>query len=267
MPDASQDNGGSENSAGLNCFDKALFEEACALMSHMCTDGTLAKDDENQQVFGKLVDAVHKMEAGRDAWPELVKAYQGATAITLEAKNIDGRSILDTKAMKTGSGLKASSETIYHKKGYRATRWALLFILAALMLDILASWVGSVQEPDKHGFYIVIQPLVGPLIGFVWGAIGSCLYLMKHLSDHVKNFSYREAKLSGDGTRIVIGAILGMVVVWLFFPEFDEQIAVGDVEFGAATAALLSGLGVKAVYGALEQLIEILAGWLGGKRS
>lgn len=254
-------------SANLYTSSSELFKEARALMEHMATNGVLAKEGPGKQAFEALVDAVNKTQNAPDGWPDLIKAYQAATAVTIEVGKIDGRSVLDTHQMRSEPGLKSLLGKIYEKKGYRATRWALILIIFALILEYVASWVGLNKDNNSTLVYQIAQPLVGPLIAFVWGAIGSCLFLMKRISDQMREFTFRESLLSGDGTRIVIGAIIGLVVVWIFFLEFDKQIAVGNVEFGAASAAFLSGLGVKAVYGALEQLVEVLASWLGGKRT
>ena len=79
--------------------------------------------------------------------------------------------------------------------------------------------------------------------------------------------SFEEARLKGDGTRVFLGAMLGVIVVVLFFPDFGAEIQVGEVSFGPATAAFLAGLGVKPVYGAFEALSEALSNRIAGRDS
>ena len=81
----------------------------------------------------------------------------------------------------------------------------------------------------------------------IWGGIGACVFLMKRLSDKLFEMAYEESRLRGDVTRIVLGAMLGVVVVVLFFPDFGEQIQLGDAGIAPVTAAFVAGLGVKPV--------------------
>ena len=109
------------------------------------------------------------------------------------------------------------------------------------------------------------------LLAAVWGGIGSCLFVMKKISDSLFICAFDKGKAMGDASRIVLGAIIGLVVVALFvIPDAaaggGADVTVGKVKFGPASIAFLSGLGVKAVYGAFENLVELLSGWLSGKR-
>ena len=89
---------------------------------------------------------------------------------------------------------------------------------------------------------------------------------MKRLSDRLFEMAYEEARVKGDGTRIFLGSMLGVVIVVLFFPEFGGQIEAGDVKFGPATAAFVAGLGVKPIYGAFEELSEALSNRIAGRK-
>ena len=120
-------------------------------------------------------------------------------------------------------------------------------IIAAL--TILYETLGNLPGPwqqvlaDRGGGYL--RPML-------WGALGSCIFLLKYLTDKISVFQFDRRQLSGIETRIALGATLGMVVVQLF--SFDEG---GKVD--EAAAAFLAGLGVKAIYRALESAVEFLA--------
>ena len=88
---------------------------------------------------------------------------------------------------------------------------------------------------------------------------------MKLLSDKLSAFTYEEARLRGDGTRIFLGAILGVVVVMLFFPTFSEQMTMGELTFGPVATAFVAGFAVKSVYSAFERLVEGVAGLVSGR--
>ena len=53
--------------------------------------------------------------------------------------------------------------------------------------------------------------------------------------------------------------------VQLFFPDFGETLAVGDITFGPPTAALTAGLAVKPIYAAFEALAEGIASLIPGQ--
>ena len=65
--------------------------------------------------------------------------------------------------------------------------------------------------------------------------------------------------MRGDLTRVFLGAMLGVVVVVLFFPSFGEEALLGESGWAPGMAAFIAGLGVKPVYAAFESLSEELA--------
>ena len=99
------------------------------------------------------------------------------------------------------------------------------------------------------------------------GRIGSCIFLMKKLSDRLSAMSYEKSRQKGDLARITVGAFLGAAVVEMFFSDFAENLMSGELDFGPNLAALLAGLAVKPVYGAFETLAEALAERISGKNT
>lgn len=124
---------------------------------------------------------------------------------------------------------------------------------------------------------VTVYPFLGPL---AWGALGSCLYLLKSLSDKAADFQFDCRLINGIPTRITIGAILGLIIVQLFDLQHVAADAAqvagsgGQGDSGAAAkvsaggvvgqlslpaAAFMAGLGAKVIYGALENVLEALA--------
>ena len=89
---------------------------------------------------------------------------------------------------------------------------------------------------------------------------------MKRITDRLATFAYEESRLKGYGTRIFLGAIFGVLVVQVFFPTHQENVALGDISLAPLTAAFVAGLGVKSIYAAFEALIEALAARMSGRR-
>lgn len=145
-----------------------------------------------------------------------------------------------------------------------------LFLLA-LGLQFLS---GLTEPNDPYGRHVgwqfwiqAISTHVSPLlIPAAWGGIGACVFLMKRLSDKLFELAFEETRLKGDGARIVLGTILGVAVVQIFFPDFGSEISAGGVTFGPTTAALIAGLGVKPIYAAFEAVAEGIAGRMSNPR-
>ena len=69
----------------------------------------------------------------------------------------------------------------------------------------------------------------------------------------------------GDGTRILLGAIFGILVVQVSFPNHEENLVLGEIGLGPMTAAFVAGLGVKVVYAAFEAVVEGLSKRISGQ--
>ena len=138
-----------------------------------------------------------------------------------------------------------------------------LFVFA-LIFEILIQWRGGVSDPSKLAgisafAYLVIGTLSTFLVPAFWGGIGACVFLTKRISDKLFDMAYEQARVRGDGTRIFLGAMLGVVIVVLVFPNFSDRITLGQVNLAPATAAFIAGLGVKPIYAGFESLSEELA--------
>jgi len=94
-----------------------------------------------------------------------------------------------------------------------------------------------------------LLPLIVPAVS---GGMGSRVVLTKLISDKLSAFTYEETLLRGDGTRIFLGAILGVLVDMLFSPEFTGQIAAGGASFGPVVLVFAAGLSVNGFYSAFE---------------
>lgn len=135
--------------------------------------------------------------------------------------------------------------------------WGILFFFLAAGTKILSNLYAATPElADKADWlYMFHQLVLVYLFPFFWGGVGACIYLMKTLGDKAAQSTFDPRKLRGQGTRIFLGAIMGAVVVHLFYPNvqvLSEQFA----GIGPAGVAFLTGMGVKAIYGALEKVIE-----------
>ncbi len=192
-------------------------------------------------------------------------AYAEVTAITYPARGVNGRTILDTQCLPPEGWRKR-----LRMPRRRPLTAGIILLAAAFILEIFVTWAGDVLDTRTLGWfsrklYLAVTALGPFLIPVCWGGIGSSIFLMKRLSDKLFDMAYEESRVKGDVTRIFLGAMLGAIVVVVFFPDFSEQVENGDKTFGPATAAFLAGLGVKPVYAAFERLSETLSNRLAGK--
>ena len=163
-----------------------------------------------------------------------MSTYAKVTAFTYKERGVNGRTILDTQTK--------SSSPLLSTRNRPMTIGVTLFILA-LILEVLIRWKSGVSDPSQlTGIKAFAYPMIGTLSNFLipafWGGIGACIFLTKRISDKLFEMAYEESRLCGSIPRIFLGAMLGVVVVSLFFPDLKEQVAVGSVNLLPATPSL-----------------------------
>ena len=148
----------------------------------------------------------------------------------------------------------------------------LIFFAAALGLQAAVGWAGRVSNPTEElqsGLFVcywLIKDLAPLLLAGLWGGIGSCLFLMKKLSDRLSSMTYEKSRQKGDLARIFVGAFLGIAVVELIVDDLGAAMMVGDVNLTPNLIALAAGLATKVVYGMLETAIEGVASRISGDK-
>ncbi len=249
-------------SAKLPPLDDGNFviAEADALVHFIARRGNMLGNDETRQAAYKdLQDAVAAAKAGKDeSFNGLLDAYTRVTAFTYAEHGINGQTVLDTQGkgeFRTELNGKAdagsSIGTLYYRLQKPRIRPLLLGGTLLLMIGIIEAILlitdGKLLS-ESHKTVLDAKELLQPLI---WGALGSCTFLMKKLSDKLSSFAFEEARARGIGARVFLGAILGLIVV-----ELTRNL-LGD--FPVYLIAFLAGLGIKPVYAAIESLVEGLA--------
>lgn len=177
----------------------------------------------------------------------IVLLYKELNLLTPE--NVTGKTLCDS--------LKVDAIT----RPIRQITWYVVFPLILLNV-FLDGWFEDIAEPEEGYLYYLLcfQRYVLDYINpFLWGALGSCIYLLKVFSDLAENNIFNEDKMQGWGTRITLGAILGGVIQFIY----DES-AFGDsgINLDANAIGFLTGIGVKVVYGSLEKTIEKLSSFM-----
>ena len=233
-----------------------LIAEAEALALYVSRHGD-SLPDEHDTLRDGLFDAIAnaKLTPSPQQWRDLMSAYAKVTAVTYKERGVNGRTILDTQSKRSRTLLAARD---------RPMVIGLILFVFALTLEVLIHWRGGVSDPStltgiKAFAYLLIGTLSTFLVPAFWGGIGACIFLMKRISDKQFDMAYEKARVRGDGTRIFLGAMLGVVVVVLLFPNFSDRIILSKVNLVPATAAFIAGLGVKPIYAGFESLSEELA--------
>jgi hypothetical protein len=132
-----------------------------------------------------------------------------------------------------------------------------IFFILAVGNYIVDNWVADIVEPEEGLFWLNVKRYAWDyLTPFFWGGLGACVFLMKKVQDAAKANVYEHHLMQGWGTRVLIGGVLAAVVLIIFDPStFSAE----SLPLRPAAIAFLTGLGVKAVYGGLERLIEEIA--------
>ena len=241
--------------------DAVLIEEAEALALFIARRGDMLGDDQaRKDAYEALRDAIAPARAGVDgADRTLLDAYAKVSAFTYGELEINGRTVLDTEGKGPFSHLVAGNATSRNRLQtaiYRLFKprcrplllgGTLLFLVAAFEGVLLITGTSQALV-ELHKTLIAAKVLLLPL---VWGALGTCTFLMKRISDKLSAFAFEEARARGMGTRVFLGAILGLIVVELLAKELGG--------FPKYLIAFMAGLGVKPVYAAIEGLVEGIA--------
>jgi hypothetical protein len=88
----------------------------------------------------------------------------------------------------------------------------------------------------------------------ILGGLGSCIFLLKRFSDIASDRTFDSDFIGGWQTRVLLGAILGGVIQYIYDPGFIIESGMDE-----NALAFLVGLSVKVFYGALEKLIDAVA--------
>ena len=242
-----------------------LIKEADALALYIAQRGdTLPVIGES--LYDQLLSAIKDAKSNPSAChcQSLMKSYANITATTYKERGVNGRTILDTGDQPP----RWSRKWLTAPRNRPGVIGVSLFI-SALILEALARWIGTVSAPKEfyfgEFFYHLTITFTTFLIPVVWGGIGSCVFLMKRLSDKLFHLAYDKARVRGDVTRIILGAMLGLVIVVFFYRDFDDKIREGNIELAYRSAAFVAGLGVKPIYAAFESMTQELAQRFKGK--
>ena len=104
-----------------------------------------------------------------------------------------------------------------------------------------------------HSLALFHEYIFKPLSPYLWGALGSCVFLMKKLSDLAQEGSFSIDKLHGWKVRVMIGALLGGTAHYLIAPE---SLTAQGLSLNAKSIAFFTGLGAKWVYSAMIESIQ-----------
>lgn len=177
---------------------------------------------------------------------EILKGYAALTAIT----NANGQGV-------NGRTLK-SSQHIVGDLWIVGICGLLSFSLVAFT-HILGNFYGDPavdNVPSGEGapqtLYQLYKYVLVFLLPAFWGALGATISLTMKIAERARNNTFDSRKLRGQLSRIGLGAALAVSIVHLFGAVMDLK-ALG---LGSNGIAFLVGLGVKAIYGAFEVLVE-----------
>ena len=258
-----------------------ILQECEALVIYLARHGDALQETNELKESYKQLSCLVSQCKGRtlrsEEWPHLMQAYADVTRFTYGTRGVNGRSVLDTwgerdQPPRSWWDIRRWLPLVFASKRHqRPLRIAIRLSVSAILLQCLTGWAGRIDDPGTLSggcflLYNVVGDLAPLLIPAVWGGIGACVFLMKRITDRLATFAYEENRLKGYGTRIFLGAIFGVLVVQVFFPTHQENVALGDISLAPLTAAFIAGLGVKSIYAAFEALIEALAARMSGRR-
>jgi len=210
--------------------------------------------DPEGKIVVPLYEAVNRFEAAGDAQTRLdagketLRHYSALTALTAKS-NVNGRTLHEARRV----GRYLSKIVVL---GLVSLFLGVCVETLPLFANTLAAGDGSVARallaPIANNALMYLNP-------FFWGAVGSCVFLMKRLSDLAAAGSFDSRQLQGQSARIFLGAAFAGIVVNGFGLHGVPEVAGAPtqmINLTSAGVAFLCGLGVKVIYGAFERIVE-----------
>jgi hypothetical protein len=209
-------------------------EEVNALLNYTLNKGI--------SVDTEVLDILYR-ELSSDKSESVVKVHTAYSKLCKTSKPVTGHTIVASNSVK--------------KHAWPVVVLSIVFFFLAMSNEIMSMMFDdgiTAEGSASYGlmnFQIYVLDKLAPVL---WGGLGSCVYLMKLYSDLAKDKIFEPEKIGGWGSRVVLGAILGGVIQYIFSPDFLTSSGIDDYAL-----AFLVGLSVKVVYGALEKTIEAIA--------
>ena len=249
-----------------------LLEEANALALYVgrhgnglfVDDAGRTSDDSCDALLAAIAEATSSPSAS--SWKTLMHAYARVSSVTYEKHGVNGRSVLDTANVRRSRFWSVSRlrEWWTGTQRYRPLVIGLTLFFVALVVHAAPHL--SPQQPA--GFWMSLIRVLNPLlIPALWGGIGACTFLAKHLSNKLSEQAYERARQQGDIVRIFLGAMIGVFAV-VVLTDFGSSVGAPDetneggpapLAMGAVVIAFATGLAVKPIYAAIESLANTLA--------
>ena len=227
-------------------------------------DADKGDDDRYRELLTAIAEATSSPSAS--SWKTLMQAYSRVSSVTYEKRGVNGRSVLDTANRRRSDfwSLARLGEWWRGSQRYRAPFiGVVLFFLALFVHQLLVQSGGSTST----GMSSVVEALAPLLVPALWGGIGACTFLAKHLSNKLSEQAYELARQQGDIVRIFLGAMIGVLAVVLL-TDFGVSVAnsggqqepsLNPMALGPTAIAFVSGLAVKPIYAGVEALSNALA--------
>jgi hypothetical protein len=255
-------------SAMVNCH------EVTALIKFVTERGL----DKDAKITGRLSQAVANLQASTDPkvrtvkTKQVIKLYGELSALTYPTLGVNGKTVLDSDNIRN---CKVEILGVCFKpRAWKELAWLIGSFAFAVLTEGMrvyysaegssggtsAGWVQAVL--DERTVFDLYQLVLVYLLPFFWGAVGASIYLLRNAADLVANRTFDAQSAQGTAARVVLGGVFGAVIVHLFFDSVPETAS--TFALGPSAAAFLSGLGIRAVYGAFEKVVDTLANWISG---
>jgi hypothetical protein len=229
---------------------QAVFEpaEVAALLKYASEQGI----DTEDHLLTRLYQALHEYnknpkselaivsEDGRRSMPYAEVILSQYSRLTKLTEGINGRNLLH---------------------GRHLVRETLFFLLVTLVIfgtsiSALAygAWIADQTPADDPFLPLWAAHAIQYFAPFAWGALGSCVYILKRISDEAAANRFDPDRFQGWQTRALLGAVLGGTITYVIDPTAFTSAQLNDTAI-----AFLAGLGTKIVYGGFERMIALLA--------
>ena len=235
--------------------DVVSAREVTALIHYVAERGI----DPDAEIIAPLNEALAKyrqaetVEDQISLTNEVLAGYSQLCRITYSEHSVNGRTLRD------------SALSAWYMKS--VILCGLAFIVCVLAIHFVEYRSQNFVDGSDLENWKVLLVFLGRsdsvhIVPLFYGGLGACIYLLRTLSKRAASGTFDARRLHGIGARIFLGAIFGFVVVNLLFDAGESSgpilatLRLDDLEQNAV--AFFCGLGVKAIYGVFQKIVDLV---------
>ena len=126
---------------------------------------------------------------------------------------------------------------------------------ATMALQPIAEKESNELAAQQLAAHLVVTSLDEYFLPLVYGLLGSAMFVLRRLSEEIRNLTYHADSEILYGLRITMGALAGLTIGWFLRPEASTDLNI----LPGLSLAFLVGYNVEVLFSTMDRLISTLS--------